>query len=123
MEEQFIPYELALELEELGFKEECMSIYLKSTKTPYPMYRPFRYKQQSDELLRPLWQQAFDFFRKKYNIDKEIRSYRHTPIKYYECYIDDINNKTSYGGIGKSFTYEEARLECLKYLIKLVKNN
>ena len=55
MEEQFIPYEQALELRELGFDEECFG--------GWGNLKEWYYHPDSDILLdAPLWQQAFDWF-------------------------------------------------------------
>lgn len=107
MEEQFVPYELALKLKELGFKEDC-----------------FRYYNVHGELgnsfnlsttVAPLWQQAFDWFREKHNIYFTV-----------DYGIDFIDNSKywvfdkGYPNNTKYKTYEEARLECLKELIKRI---
>ena len=42
MKEQFIPYELALELKELGFNEECFGTW---------WFRPDMHKEGGEELI------------------------------------------------------------------------
>ena len=69
MEKEFIPYEQALVLKELGFDEPCFAWFIlegdgaKSTlvleKCP---------KQDIGLCLAPLYQQAFRWFREKYNL-------------------------------------------------------
>lgn len=71
MDKNFIPFENALELEGLGFDEKCISVYLTSTKQPYPKYRPYTKKEQTDEILRPLYQQAFAWLLKKHGLFAE----------------------------------------------------
>lgn len=74
--EEFIPYEQALALKELGFdKEICFSRW-----TTYPDGEGYLdttghsiYQGQDDlnrQCLAPLYQQAFRFFREKYNLKK-----------------------------------------------------
>ena len=121
---QFIPYNLALELKELGFDEQCIAYYVNNqdklifditgvnnfTRTNYGSVLG-KHCQAA-----PLWQQVFEFFREKYNLHYII--YKNINIDGYDfCEIttDNIINKNSY------VTYEEARLECLKKLIELAK--
>ena len=125
MDNQFIPYEQALELKELGFDEQCIAYYVNNqdklifditgvnnfTRTNYGSVLG-KHCQAA-----PLWQQVFEFFREKYNLHYII--YKNINIDGYDfCEIttDNIINKNSY------VTYEEARLECLKKLIEIVKN-
>ena len=129
MEKQFIPYELALELKELGFDEKCIGLWQsKYNSVPYLNINSV---ENIDTLLSgkihnedvnyivksPLWQQAFDWFREKYNLHYII--YKNINIDGYDfCRVttDGITNKNTY-------SYEEARLECLKKLIEIVKND
>lgn len=127
MKKEFIPYEQALALKELGFDESCFWLYdekiLKTQITP-SSNSDFKY---IDIVQAPLYQQAFRFFREKYGLIgfisfNEKSTFRveilpHSNIKlnsYKEKYFD--NN-------GKMWdTYEEAELECLKKLIEIVEN-
>lgn len=111
MEEQFVPYELALKLKELGFKEDC-----------------FRYYNVHGELgnsfnlsttVAPLWQQIFDWFHKEYNLFAEF-TFDTQIDKYDWCITTNINK--GYCSQESSDNYEEARLECLKKLIELIEN-
>jgi hypothetical protein len=132
MEAEFIPYEQALALKELGFDEPCIGFY--TTKSTFVSDYKVT-KLQIDSLglekccLAPLYQQAFRWFRKKYNLDgsmsvdvwnKKTTSYRITGG------IKGIIEADSYGGLydidSKDYdTYEEAELECLLKLIEIVK--
>lgn len=108
MEDLFIPYDLALELKELGFEEECLGWY------NYGKLNIFRednlldgYAGEESRPLAPLYQQSFKFFREKCK-SKFILS-------------DDYYWITGIGQIEVN-SYEEAELECLKRLIKIVKD-
>jgi hypothetical protein len=126
MEKEFIPYEQALVLKELGFdKEICFgrwttrpdcSGFLDTTK--HSIY------QGRDDLnrqcLAPLYQQAFRWFREKYGYDVAIK--KCTPSEYkfeIEQLFVEGNN---YYFIDFSFdTYEKAEVACLRKLIEIVK--
>ena len=142
MESLFCPYEQALELKELGFKEGCFAFYESlrkigdsycfnnysiwggipqniSESDDYHLYITLNelYGYYDNILRAPTWQQAFDWFREKYNLHYII--YKNINIDGYDfCRVttDGITNKNTY-------SYEEARLECLKKLIEIVKND
>jgi hypothetical protein len=116
---QFIPYELALELKKLGFNEKCFGAFNKDMTIDLALYlsQHDAYSLRAERTLSPLWQQAFDWFREKYNLHYII--YKNINIDGYDfCEIttEGIINKNKY-------SYEEARLECLKKLIEIVKRN
>jgi hypothetical protein len=132
MEKEFVSYEIALALKELGFDEKCFLYYgennilrvftidikdfITNSELP-PQYNTC-----------PTFSQAFRWFREKYGLigfisfnEKStfrVETLPHSNIKlnsYKEKYFD--NN-------GKMWNiYEEAELECLKKLIEIVKND
>ena len=81
MNKEFIPYEQALELKELGFDEECVAYYhttLSSSdvdliigKTPDRFYHLIRIPEHFDTLA-PLYQQAFRWLRNQYITKRSI---------------------------------------------------
>ena len=138
MEKEFIPYEQALALKELGFSSPYpiggyqggAVFYYEKGNLYYdgrPMYSSDAHAGQIDA---PLYQQAFRWFREKYNLDgtmsidvwnKKTTTYRITGG------IKGVIEASSYGDLydidSKDYdTYEEAELECLKKLIEAVKN-
>lgn len=75
MKQQFITYEIALKLKELGFDEECLYAYyhksdLKNFKENHYMLVGDRNNTQLTDgrISAPLWQQVIDWFRVKYNV-------------------------------------------------------
>ena len=112
MEENFVSYEIALALKQLGFDEECLGIYYGDGILSYD-YDPEMY---SSSLPAPLYQQAFKFFREKYNLHYII--YKNINMDGYDfCEItnDGITN------INNFKTYEEAQIQCLIKLIEVCK--
>ena len=131
MESLFCPYELALELKELGFDEECLALYQSNHNN-----KPFinindkinieallsgKIKNEGIQYLTkaPLWQQAFRFFREKYglhyiickNIQMDGYGYREVILIPYM----EENENTIFK------TYEEAELACIRKLIEIAK--
>ena len=121
MEKEFIPYEQALALKELGFDEPCFGYYTGDKN--HLVIRP-NMNRRNEELndivcTAPLYQQAFRWFREKYNLHSYI-----VDSKSYKWYfnIDDMTIDDVISEVLYFKTFEEAELECLKKLIEIVKN-
>jgi hypothetical protein len=75
MNKDFIPYEQALELKELGFNEKCAAHYLGEGEE-YLELKWLIYRNDSININNciqaPLYQQAFRFFREKYGFTYSI---------------------------------------------------
>jgi hypothetical protein len=125
---EFIPYEQALALKELGFDEPCILLYRGLDTQPVcQMDYEFKTEKNSDYndetnywLTVPTYSQAFRWFREKYFIHHEIG--RDFDTWDYELYDFKSGNKHIPTGFKTFNTYEEAELECLKKLIEIVKN-
>lgn len=119
MKKEFVSYELAGCLEEMGFNEPCLAtidqteyIHIKGTKEPIRaamMYYPVDC---------PLYQQAFRWFREKYDITYSI--VWKMPIDG-NGYKAEIQNGNDVFYVGLYSYYEEAELACLLKLIEIVK--
>jgi hypothetical protein len=124
MNKEFIPYEQALKLKELGFDEPCFC-YWYTQQGSFPSIRTkdiqFNgWKNYPDSnTVAPLYQQAFRWFREKHGLMGSV--------------CEDVDGNfslwTNKGNLllqGKEYkeykTYEEAELACLKKLIEIVKN-
>ena len=127
MNKEFIPYEQALELKELGFNEPCMfpyhrnnTDYIDSTHIELANYNA------TEKLVSAvLYQQAFRFFREKYYLDAEIYLQENLGHKFYHYLILQLssgNIKWLSKNTTKFQIYEEAEIACLKQLIELIKN-
>lgn len=121
MEKEFIPYEQALELKELGFNENCFRSYLYQ-------YEEWIISDLTHDghcpLMAPLYQQAFRWFRKKYNLSSQIHPLTSSGQFIWHYLVRDISEYLTEFDLEKfTFnTYEEAELACLKKLIEIVKN-
>jgi hypothetical protein len=124
MEKEFIPYEQALALKELGFDEPCFGKYDIYGSFDHKLFYHNHDSQTSLNCSAPLYQQAFRWFREKYNLHaKPIFWYEGNVIVYY-IYIKGTksNNDFEIKPYKVNVTsYEEAELECLKKLIEIVK--
>ena len=127
MEKEFIPYEQALELKELGYKDGCERFYNINKKLKWSFANNLgqKYFNQCDAVSAPLYQQAFRWFREKYFLDAEIYLNHELGHKFYHYLILQLvreNIEWKSRNITKFKTYEEAELACLKKLIEIVKN-
>ena len=125
MNKEFVSYEIALALKELGFDEECLSRYLIVTEWENPTGEILL--QQIDCMLSdknlikaPLKQQAFKFFRDKHKLAADIRSEH---LGYYTSIVNrDVMIRIVMKPVNIFETYEEAEQDCLDKLIEIIKN-
>jgi len=125
-DKDFIPYQEALRLEELGFDEYCMECYYYEWKdrgvTHILLHTPDSYDSHKG-VKAPPYQQSFKWFREKHNIDSFVkREYENAKVVGYYFGIDTLNHFDFIDFRSKLYkTYEEAELACLKQLIKIIK--
>ena len=139
MNKEFIPDEQALELKELGFDEYCFMVYYVGNCALAKLDGlPIGIKNSelnNTKISAPLYQQAFRWFREKYNIQSyidpnQIQNQIETK-KWFTYWIGDMDNQnyfhcynSQHDSLKITFnTYEEAELACLKKLIEIVKND
>lgn len=114
MKKEFIPYEQAVALKELGFDEKTFYYYVPNGDLQSMDYIE---QQRWTFTPAPLYQQAFRWFREKYNI-KPCFDW-HPTEKYRYCIYYSIN---TYFQQCDYKTHEEAELYCLIKLIEIVKH-
>ncbi len=112
MNNNFLPYEQALKLKQLGFDEECFQFYMHSNLLTSNLVH-LNHINEDLFAKAPLYQQAFKFFRDKYNF---LYSIGKTNICVYH-----IGNSTQM--IQDCKTYEEAELKCIQSFIDHAKTN
>ena len=114
MQEQFVTYEIALKLKELGFDEECLKLW-EHTEFYTVLVSPREYKKVISErfIKAPLWQQVIDWFREKHNMSILIPSFR---ISDKELAVTWRIMSTNFGNINADMiltSYEEAREQAI----------
>jgi hypothetical protein len=116
MEKEFAPYEPSSELKELGFDEPCLDFY-DDNKELFYNHENKEKIHIGDSVKAPLYQQAFRFFREKYQIDSWI--YPNLNGLYS---VSIVRRGVGLGKVSEYQTYPEAELACLLNLIELVKS-
>ena len=142
MEEQFATYEIALELKELGFDEECIASYYTNIKenntAKYDVRKKlnasFDYNAFTDEddsgyirnsdkeyyISAPLWQQVIDWFREKQNICINIEPITFDDEPTYIFEIINLKNGMLLNDINSSFIDpNEAREQAILKALEL----
>ena len=123
----FVPYNEALKLKELGFDEPCLDNY-----HIYGKRWEMRLKEQpiiEGACLAPLFSQAFRFFREKYQWQSYIEptSDQHSRELGYNYYLWNYKTGEEYNTMPQNCPsgdwefekYEDAELACLIKLIKI----
>jgi hypothetical protein len=121
MEKEFVNYELALRMKQLGYKkegvdEDCFAFYDEEEYL-------FTVREQDDIdeewLIAPTFSQAFRWFREKYQLVVDWNHSNHDNFgSYIGVCIKNIHFEETIVGVYKS--YEEAETACLEKLIEIV---
>lgn len=116
MNKEFVPYELALKLKQLGFDEPCLTYYNYDKKIErsddWAYGVTLKDKRDRNECLAPLFQQAFRWFREEHGLGHMINGIG------YESFLFNIGGLVTVFPMFK--TYEEAERACLDKLIEIV---
>lgn len=130
MEKEFVPYELALKLKELGFDERCLAKYQKLADFANYQFQLLQ-KERNCNILdtaisAPLWQQAFDWFIEKYGLlgnpfpvlkDRYFFTIRYVEFDNYKQIMGSPFNPAD-----AKLNIFDCRIACLKKLIEIVEN-
>ena len=130
MEEQFVTYEIALKLKELGFDEKCFAIYdaYQDNRLVYLCEDGRNHSgtiktnaSMDFSCLAPLWQQVIDWFIEEHNIFIEITYegglHKDTSLYSFQLWSNQTSNKSD------KMSYCEAREQAILKAIELCKNN
>lgn len=124
LEKEFVPYEFAVKLKDLGFDAKCLAFYTSNKMLHIEYTKLISGWQNSDlhnAVIAPTFSQAFRWFREKQRIASEITCINSTRMDHFKYNIhannDDIKQKNGFD------SYEEAELACLEKLIEIVEDN
>ena len=113
IEKEFVPYEQALALKELGFNEPCLASYFHAGKrlhiTEYLNYGEYT-------TLAPTFSQAFRWFRDKHKLGAIISQFGWGIENELGQIVHNISDSEN------PLCYEEAEILCLRKLIEIAKD-
>ncbi len=102
LKDLFVPYEIAVILKNLGFKEDCLTFWY-TTNGANPLirmdFRPNGYVNSADDnTTAPLYQQALDFLRTEYKIEIVVLESYETPGEFdATLYSELVPEDTDFG--------------------------
>jgi hypothetical protein len=111
MKKEFLPYQEALDLKELGFNEKCAAHYLDvdDLELKWLIYRNLSIDTNKC-IQAPLYQQAFRFFREKYDFRYSIGNTNISVVHYGTTQL-----------LQNNATYEDAELATIRFFIEKAK--
>lgn len=121
MENEFVPYYIALAMKELGFDQMCFDWYDHRGLCGTPSKNSEGWLVGNNTCCSaPLYQQAFRWFREKHSRGYTF-NVRKVNVAGLITYRPSLAGKSINEGIFNDFdTYEEAQNECLRKLIEIV---
>ena len=125
MKNEFVTYEQALALKELGFDEPCLAKHdLKHILLRIEECKSQENAQEFDYILAPLYQQAFRWFREKHELYHSVYADKSADdlTLLYKVHVYRLDEELSEYSYRWAKTYEEAEQACLDKLIKIAKN-
>jgi len=130
MKKEFVTYKQALALKELGFDEQCLKEFHNQNLLNYSTGDEntnsdlIELYGEQDVITAPLYQQAFRWFREKYDLDSFVKPVYKSTIKVgYYFGIDKYKGVEFQTDFDAWYnTYEEAEQTCLDKLIEIVRN-
>ena len=135
MEKEFVPVELALRMKAIGFDEPCFGHYqqeyhddgMTELEPSLQMIISKQHQHAYQVCTAPLYQQAFKWFREKYDLFPIVQPYfPSNRLTWNIIFMDNFSINVGDGDgeyveseiIG---SYEEAEIACLKKMIEIVK--
>jgi hypothetical protein len=137
MKKEFVTYEQALALKELGFEETCFGRFMINNYDLLIAHTEKYFMNGVDRkeffILSPLKQQAFNYFRNSHELSHTIELTDNSKTYHYEFFILDSKNReyhdedcfdqaTRLYNDLEFNSYEEAESACIDEMIKILKN-
>ena len=125
MKDLFVPYEIAVQLKELGFNERCFGFYeleklvISTWRMNVNSCLEIDFEEGKPRITAPTFSQAFRFFRDKCEIYYTIEGSKKFEFQHF---IYDEKESYEIKSEETFKDYEEAELACLNKLIEIVKN-
>jgi hypothetical protein len=131
IQDKFVPYQQSLEMKELGFDELGFAKYYQQDGSDGFIQIGETEIEEAEsagddvtfECEAPLWQDAFEWFREKHNLEGQIKSWKVLDNIVWYISTENVGQPSRFKCYEVSVnTYKEAELECLKKLIEILRN-
>ena len=121
MEKEFIPYEQALILKQIGYPQEYKTFLNWYCSGELQWNNEYEEEYATNNCcVAPLYQQAFRWLRDNFNFHHYIEPiHKGGKIRYEYCVVNSSNDEKEFDENKIALTYEDAELKCLKELINL----
>ena len=142
MQREFVTYEIALGLKELGFDEECFAIFFRTIlnngrtvnyisddwESPFYKNRTNSESNSVDIVSAPLWQQVIDWFREKHRISISLIPWDYNTWWYQIETFDTVTNELNSviaetKKIINGMSYYDNREQAILKAIEIIKSN
>ena len=127
MEKEFVPYEIALALKELGFDEPINASWYSNELVLIPQIgfsdSWINFNKNNLFLSAPLYQQAFRWFREEHDLHNVPLGIKRIEDGETFYHINSPDWRPRFTCDELYETYEEAEVACLRKLIEIVKEN
>ena len=130
MEKEFVNYDIALEMKQIGFDEPCFAVYENKKWFLVEVKNEMSYESclKLDVFPAPTFSQCFRFFREKYKLHQNTEQYYGE--KFYFNIKDMVHPRRwdeypvkKLNAFNESDSQEEAELAAIVKLIEIVKEN
>lgn len=124
LKKEFVPYQEALELKELGFAKLCFGRWVERDEKDgggvvLEIWNDEDTNYKVKSLIKaPLYQQAFRFFREEYDLFSSC-DISNFADKTYGYVINSLNSPYYLDNVHSLKSIEEAELACLRHLIEI----
>jgi len=123
MNKEFVTFEIAKQLKEIGFDEYCLAFYYLNNPNLKYFYNISYILTETEYYKAPLWQQVIDWFRENYDIHINPIPYHRSNkiIGYCIGKIENSSGKVLYLSDDNYPTYYEARKAGIERAIEILK--
>ena len=126
MEKEFVSYEIALRMKQLGFNEPCMAVYFGNGLNELFTFNPSIAKEINERMVElghiscPTFSQAFRWLRENYELWFRPDYYDEMKEYNFQGSIHELGKYSAVADIGNHKSAEEAELACLEKLLEIV---
>ena len=116
MDKEFVTLELGVKLKQLGFNDPCLVGVINNETLTAIGFSFKNYNNNVHDFVLPLWQQAFEWFEEKHNLEGIVKSWKEGNDNYFYYSVNKLFSASHYQM--KYTTRLQAKIACLEKLIE-----